>query len=257
MDAQKEIAHQVADLICKHKTELGRLILDAYDKRYTYSKGSTLPQEVRDSWVSTTIDSIVNDLRGAPNPFAYEICGGDMVLQCEKSINSYVTYLESELFCARVISAFLWRYWVADPAAIKAGINALEASVCAAIRTNSQSFVDELCTPGTISTILNLRTPSGPSPSMPTLETAQPNVSKESVNTPAYTELTYREREILDLVVEGLSNKMIATRLGVSLSTVKNHIGRIFDKYGVQSRAGLVALVLRDQAAPVSTNPLA
>jgi DNA-binding NarL/FixJ family response regulator len=48
--------------------------------------------------------------------------------------------------------------------------------------------------------------------------------------------LTAREREILTLVVQGLSNKEIASRLYLSLRTVENHLARVFDKLGVRSR---------------------
>ena len=48
--------------------------------------------------------------------------------------------------------------------------------------------------------------------------------------------LTQREQEILHLIVEGLSNKEIAQRLTVTLSTVKWYINQIYSKLGVRSR---------------------
>ena len=48
--------------------------------------------------------------------------------------------------------------------------------------------------------------------------------------------LTTREREILELLREGLPNKMIARRLNVSEVTVKSHLCHIFRKLGVQNR---------------------
>jgi NarL family two-component system response regulator LiaR len=55
-------------------------------------------------------------------------------------------------------------------------------------------------------------------------------------------DLTPREREILALMVKGLSNAEIAERLVVSLSTVKFHVSSIFSKLGVTSRAEAMAL---------------
>lgn len=49
-------------------------------------------------------------------------------------------------------------------------------------------------------------------------------------------ELTPREREVLALVGEGLPNKTIATRLGISEKTVKVHLGRLFTRIGVGDR---------------------
>lgn len=53
--------------------------------------------------------------------------------------------------------------------------------------------------------------------------------------------LTTREREILALLADGLGNKQIAARLGISANTVKTHLELLFDKLGVSSRAEAVA----------------
>jgi two-component system nitrate/nitrite response regulator NarL len=49
--------------------------------------------------------------------------------------------------------------------------------------------------------------------------------------------LTHRELQILDLIVEGLSNKEIASRLHIELSTAKNHVHSILAKLNVRRRA--------------------
>ena len=48
--------------------------------------------------------------------------------------------------------------------------------------------------------------------------------------------LTQRERAVLDGIAEGLDNAEIATSLGLSEKTVRNHITRLFDKIGVEHR---------------------
>ncbi len=53
----------------------------------------------------------------------------------------------------------------------------------------------------------------------------------------AFASLTVRERGILALLTEGLSNGDIADRLGVSEKTVRNHVSNLFDKLGVWTRA--------------------
>ena len=57
--------------------------------------------------------------------------------------------------------------------------------------------------------------------------------------------LTPREVEILALIGEGLSNKEVARRLGISTHTVKFHLEAIFDKLDAGSRAEAVAKGLR------------
>ena len=53
--------------------------------------------------------------------------------------------------------------------------------------------------------------------------------------------LTERETQILQLLAEGLSNQQIASRLNVSIHTVKNHAHSVFSKLGVNSRTEAVA----------------
>ena len=68
--------------------------------------------------------------------------------------------------------------------------------------------------------------------------------------------LSKREREIYELVCQGLSNKQIAACLFISEATVKVHVQHIFDKFGTRSRTALAARAARDRsryAAPATT----
>jgi DNA-binding CsgD family transcriptional regulator len=52
---------------------------------------------------------------------------------------------------------------------------------------------------------------------------------------------TGREREIVDLLMRGMTNRQIAQELGIAEATVKKHLHHVFKKLGVRSRALLIA----------------
>jgi DNA-binding NarL/FixJ family response regulator len=62
---------------------------------------------------------------------------------------------------------------------------------------------------------------------------------------PSYESLTPRENEVLAMLAEGLANREIADRLGVSDHTIKFHISSILDKLGASTRTEAVTLGLR------------
>jgi DNA-binding NarL/FixJ family response regulator len=57
--------------------------------------------------------------------------------------------------------------------------------------------------------------------------------------------LTPREQQVLELLAEGLPNKAIAVRLGISDQTVKFHVASISAKLGATNRTEAVRLALR------------
>ena len=69
---------------------------------------------------------------------------------------------------------------------------------------------------------------------------------RKPAETPAHdplAELTQREREIVRLIVEGASNKEVASSLNISERTVKGHLSNVFQKLGVADRLKLMLFV--------------
>jgi DNA-binding NarL/FixJ family response regulator len=75
------------------------------------------------------------------------------------------------------------------------------------------------------------------------------------VRTPVHEpaeELTAREREVLALIAEGQSNKLIAARLGLSEGTVKGYVSAILGKLGVADRTQAALWAVRNGHGPAA-----
>ena len=77
--------------------------------------------------------------------------------------------------------------------------------------------------------------------------------AEEAVTAERLAQLTVRDREVMDGVVVGKANKVIATELGISEKTVESHRARVMKKLGVETLADLIRLALG--AGGVRENP--
>jgi DNA-binding NarL/FixJ family response regulator len=80
-----------------------------------------------------------------------------------------------------------------------------------------------------------------------------PRKARRLLAKPAFS---HREKEVLGLLVDGLTNRQIASRLFLAESTVKSHLASAFAKLGVRSRKDAVALLL-DPAEGLAATALA
>lgn len=77
------------------------------------------------------------------------------------------------------------------------------------------------------------------------LTALKPQWPERSTSSDALATLTDREREVAQLVAEGLANKEIAKRMAITVRTVKSHLTSIFAKLDVRDRLQLVAKLKR------------
>lgn len=66
-------------------------------------------------------------------------------------------------------------------------------------------------------------------------------VVKDKIKVRNDVRLTSREREVVDLLSEGLSNRLIAERLNIAIHTVKSHVHNVLEKLALHSRLEVVA----------------
>jgi DNA-binding CsgD family transcriptional regulator len=72
------------------------------------------------------------------------------------------------------------------------------------------------------------------------IESPTPSSSREAGRERSVLGLTRREREVLELVAEGLTNAQIAGRLWISCKTVGHHLESTYAKLGVHTRTAAV-----------------
>jgi DNA-binding NarL/FixJ family response regulator len=70
------------------------------------------------------------------------------------------------------------------------------------------------------------------------------------VSSPGLRSLAAREMQVANLVAEGLANRDVAVKLGLSEHTVSNYLFRIYNKLGISSRIELALYVMKDRERP-------
>ncbi len=72
---------------------------------------------------------------------------------------------------------------------------------------------------------------------------AHARLASKADRTSRLASLSAREKQVMDLILEGLMNKVIADRLGISMRTVEVHRARVFEKMGAKTAVDLARLV--------------
>ena len=109
---------------------------------------------------------------------------------------------------------------------------------------NVRALVDPRVSSGTLAAIIRL-VAAGYSVMPASLDRGLNQLASEPGLTADETPLTAREHQVLALLVEGASNKVIARRLGVSPSTAKFHVASILNKLGATNRSDAIAVAIR------------
>jgi len=108
-----------------------------------------------------------------------------------------------------------------------------------ALRIDDVALAERLA--GLLGEVPGLRLVGPDEPADLVLAAAPETAAVQSAETP----LTPREREVLALLAEGASNKLIARQLGISVHTAKFHVGQLLDKLDATGRTDAVAHAAR------------
>ena len=124
--------------------------------------------------------------------------------------------------------------------AIVAPTEKLRASLAAALRSSDEFEIVGVANssanvPAETELIVIARAPA------PVATRAPTRIRSESTG----ATLSRREQQVLALLADGLVNKQIAARLGISTNTVKTHLELLFEKLGVTTRAEAVATAVK------------
>jgi DNA-binding NarL/FixJ family response regulator len=147
-----------------------------------------------------------------------------------------VVLVDSEL--AQAISADFARGVVGEAAIVMLGNDDAEQTLLNTIDVEWRGYVDKELSLETLAAAIR-QTAAG--------EVAMPadmlyrTMKRQSLHirnghSPGVSQLTVREREVLELIGHGLDNKSIATALGIRLNTTRSHVQRVLEKLGVNSK---------------------
>lgn len=189
----------------------------AYVREYPHSRANRMPRGPVMEWSRSAVIALAvaletNDVSG----LSYERNYGDMLVDpYERTFTRFASHISSLYFEARHIASAVYQLTIADQVHATSMLSTLENLFERAIAYNLDLYSRTALKPGAL------------------LETCSP-----------------REREVVDLLVQGKTNGEIAAALNIRQNTVKNHVARIFDKFGVNTRAALVAQVMGGGAHP-------
>ncbi len=122
-----------------------------------------------------------------------------------------------------------------------------EAKICDAIRSGASGYLLKTASAEVVAEAI-LEAANGGSPMSPSVASRVVSLlAKLMKPMPQKVALSPREKELLTLMVEGLTAKEIADRMSVSIHTTGTHTKNLFTKLEVHSRAAAVARALRDE----------
>lgn len=268
---------ELASFLRENAETLAGILEREYVTQYPHSRANSMDGEDIHGWTLSELSHIARLMEtGDPTQCTFvEYYGDQLVDPHNADLSPFVNFLSTIMFMARTIAPCFFQKHMTSPSRAQSFVDLFERTYQEVIRYNCGLFADAMGQPGALSrswdmlagmiSVAEADALPAPKAGITPLQRFGLDSTKELVeegnragedakSAPAVLDaLSRRECEVVDLIVEGASNGEIAATLDISLSTVKNHISRIFDKLNVNSRTELTALVLRG-AGPRSTS---
>ena len=149
-----------------------------------------------------------------------------------------------------------------DPHVIMFGVQADEDQLLAALSAGASGYLTKDVAPlGLVRALRGLRAGEAALSRTLTMKVVialrrHAALTAPAAEDPRLHELSAREREVLDLIAEGVSNREIAQRLVLSEHTVKNHVKAVLAKLRVRSRTAAAAIARPVPRPPVAASTL-
>lgn len=254
---REELRKEIALIIWEHIDELAILLEREFVKDFPRATANTQDVRVIHEGTLNVIEGIANALDSAdPSLMCYKVTFGNTLEDPRNPrLTLFASFLSTIQWEAHLIAQFVFKHTFYSGSHAWSLLEELERCVQTCIEYNCTQYAKEMRAPGRFigqwDVMLQMRTTplADDSP-------AKRHMSKERYGRlakkgpelftkPEGDALSTREVEVLELLVEGMSNAEIAAILEISENTVKNHVSHVFDKYNVNSRTELTVKVLR------------
>lgn len=251
---EAELSREVAEALRSNAGEISARLERLYVEQYPHSRANQMDAAAIHEWTLSDIETLARAIEeDNPDLRSFETMVGDQLVDPHNAeLTPFVNFLSTIHFEARVIAPVLYASVLGNPARATGLVARFEGFIQKVIAWNCERYVDQISRPRALSRSWNLMgavEPAAPvedTPAKRYLSHVEEVAAETSVLArPPFEALSPREEEVLGFIVQGKANGEIAQALSIRQNTVKNHVAHIFDKFNVNSRAELIARVLR------------
>lgn len=254
-DAQDaELRADLAAALRRSAVEISARLERCYVEQYPHSRANQMDAAAIHEWTLSDIETLACAIEADDPSLRYfgTMVGDQLVDLHNAELTPFVNFLSTIHFEARVIAPVLYASLLGTPARASRLVECFERFIQKIIVWNCFRYAEQISQPRALARSWNLMgavEPAAPIDDTPAKRylgrSEEANAATMTLAQPPFEALSPREEEVLRLVVEGKTNGEIAQALSIRQNTVKNHVAHIFDKFNVNTRAELIARVLR------------